>query len=73
MPGIRVEELALEEGDLILLCSDGLTNMVSDEEILQIARASEHDLGAACRELVSVANAAGGRDNISAVIVRYAT
>jgi serine/threonine protein phosphatase PrpC len=67
-----VEELALQEGDLILLCSDGLTNMVSDEEILQIARASEHDLGAACRELVSVANAAGGRDNISAAIARYA-
>jgi serine/threonine protein phosphatase PrpC len=46
--------------------------MISDEEILRIALASEHDLGAACRELVSVANAAGGRDNISAVIVRYA-
>jgi protein phosphatase len=68
-----VTNLALQHGDLILLCSDGLTNMLSDEEILKIAITHGDNLETACRELVSGANLAGGRDNISVILVRYMT
>jgi len=60
---------ALEPGDIVLLCSDGLVNHVSDEEIAQIAL-GETDLDRAVMRLVSLANERGGRDNISVVMVR---
>lgn len=60
---------ALEAGDIVLLCSDGLVNHVSDEEIAQIAL-GETDLDRAAARLVSLANERGGRDNISVVMVR---
>jgi protein phosphatase len=61
----------LNDRDIVLLCSDGLTNMLSDSEILEIVSTHAADLERACRELVAAANAQGGRDNISAVLVRY--
>jgi PPM family protein phosphatase len=57
-----------QEGDYILLCSDGLTEMLSDSEILKIvdtAHSPEH----ACQQLVDRANSEGGRDNITTVLV----
>ncbi len=57
-------------GDTLLLCSDGLSNMMSDEAILDVVMAND-DLGEACRQLVAGANAGGGRDNVSALLVRY--
>lgn len=53
-----------EKYDSILLCSDGLTNMVSDQEILQIAT-SENDLQKLVDRLIAKANNRGGNDNIS--------
>jgi len=61
----------LEVGDIVLLCSDGLTNMLTDPSILEVVRAHEGDLGEACRQLVATANDNGGRDNVSVVLVRY--
>lgn len=61
----------LSERDTILLCSDGLTNMLSDPQMLAIISTHAADLERACHELVDAANAEGGRDNISAVLVRY--
>jgi serine/threonine protein phosphatase PrpC len=61
----------LAPGDVVLLCSDGLTNMLSDDAILAVVRAHPAELGAACRQLVSAANEQGGRDNISVLLVRY--
>ncbi|MCA9595383.1 MAG: Stp1/IreP family PP2C-type Ser/Thr phosphatase [Myxococcales bacterium] len=58
-----------EEGDLYVLCSDGLSGMIGDEEILEISRATD-DLHEACRLLVALANEHGGEDNITAVVVR---
>ena len=55
------------KGDMLLLCSDGLTNFVSDEEIKGIL--DEHADNAA-KKLVGAANAAGGGDNITAVVIR---
>jgi serine/threonine protein phosphatase PrpC len=68
-PEVDVDSLsvAAEAGDLILLCSDGLTTMVADEEILDlVARAKSLD--AAVKSLVKAANRAGGEDNVTAVL-----
>jgi protein phosphatase len=59
-------------GDLIVLCSDGLTNMLPDDRIRDIVAGHSSDLEATCRELVSEANAQGGRDNISVILVKHA-
>ncbi len=60
--------MKLLPGDLLLLCSDGLTNMVSDPEIREIL-SSEKSLRNKVEELVASANEHGGRDNIAAVLV----
>ena len=56
-------------GDLFLLCSDGLTSMIGEEEIAGVL-ASTQDIEAAGRALVDLANEAGGRDNITVVLFR---
>jgi protein phosphatase len=62
----------LNDGDVVLLCSDGLTNMLADRRILEIVSANGTDLYRACDKLVAAANAEGGRDNISVILFRYA-
>ncbi len=62
--------LDLEEGDRILLCSDGLTNMVSEREIGQTLLSSSTP-GAACESLIEMANQAGGQDNITAMVIQF--
>lgn len=59
----------LQPGDLILLCSDGLSDMISDDEIAAVLQ-STNDLPEAGTALVAAANAAGGRDNIAVILVR---
>jgi protein phosphatase len=59
----------LQEGDTLLLCSDGLWEMVRDEDIRAVVE-NVSDVEAAATTLVGAANAAGGVDNISVVIVR---
>ena len=54
-------------GDTFLMCSDGLTNMVSEEEIIKIIERNEED---ATKMLVQKANDMGGKDNITAIIIR---
>ena len=61
-------ELTPEEEDRFVLCSDGLTGLVADDEIAEIA-ASGRDLDVACERLVELANSRGGDDNITALIV----
>jgi PPM family protein phosphatase len=56
-------------GDVFLLCSDGLTTMLSDDRIAEILGQDE-DLRASVRTLIREANEAGGRDNITAVVFR---
>ena len=56
-----------QKGDVILMCSDGLTNMVSEEEILQIIKDNPTDC---TKPLIQKANDNGGHDNITAVIIR---
>lgn len=59
----------MHDGDVIVICCDGLTGMVSDERIARIVR-STPVLDDACRTLVQAANDAGGIDNITVVLVR---
>lgn len=56
-------------GDVFLLCSDGLSGMLDDDELLALASSTD-DLGLACRQLVNSANEHGGEDNITVVLVR---
>lgn len=63
-------EVNVTEGDMILLCSDGLTNMVEDWEIEQIIRQNGELISKTAKELVKAANRNGGRDNIAVVMVR---
>lgn len=62
-------ETEYSEGDVLLLCSDGLTNMVCDEEIKDIVNSAE-ELKDCAEELVHRANENGGMDNISVVVVK---
>lgn len=66
---IDVFEVPVREDTEILICSDGLTNMVSDHEIGCILREND-DIHEAAMELIRAANGHGGRDNISVVLVR---
>lgn len=63
-------DMKLEKGDRILLCSDGLTNMIDDDEILRVVKKCGSPKEAAQR-LVTEANKSGGRDNISVVLAEY--
>jgi protein phosphatase len=71
-PEVRVEvhQLYLEAGDCLLLCSDGLTEMVPEPEIAAVLR-DEPEPERACRRLVNRANEAGGRDNVTMIVARY--
>jgi protein phosphatase len=66
----EVHDYELEAGDIILLCSDGLTEMVSNEDIGAMMSADEQNIAQAARRLVDNANEAGGRDNCSVILVR---
>lgn len=66
----EIQEVEVEVGDLILLCSDGLTEMVGSYEIAGLLAASSADMHETARRLVDLANEAGGRDNISVVVVK---
>ena len=61
-------EVDLTKGDKLLLCSDGLTNMLRDEEIYQIIQ-NNKELEQAAKALIDAANENGGRDNIAVVLV----
>jgi len=62
-------EVNLEEGDTVLMCSDGLTNMLEDETIERIIRENENPEEAA-ETLVKCANQNGGKDNIAIIIIK---
>jgi len=68
-PDVDVDSFSVEAkaGDLFLICSDGLTSMVGDEEILDVVEPRRDNLDAAAKELVAAANRSGGEDNITVV------
>jgi PPM family protein phosphatase len=70
--GINVEchRLELEPDDTLLLCSDGLTEMVPEDRIAAVLHADQEPR-AACERLVAEANENGGKDNISVIVARF--
>jgi len=65
----EISEIQTEPGDLFLLCSDGLTRELPDGRIETILKQTP-DLDAICKHLIDAANDAGGRDNVTCVVVR---
>jgi PPM family protein phosphatase len=63
-------EIEVKEGDVFLLCSDGLTGMVPEDEILKVVTQSNGDLEKACQKLIEEANERGGLDNVTAILVK---
>lgn len=72
-PGVQVEmhKLNLEPGDVVLLCSDGLTGMVPNARIAAILE-EEKEPQRACQQLVAEANAQGGKDNVTVIVGCFA-
>ena len=66
---VDLEEMNLLDNDILLLCSDGLSNMISDDEIMAVAL-SDDDPVLTCKKLVNIANDNGGKDNITVVVAR---
>jgi protein phosphatase len=68
-PDVDVDSFTLETqtGDVFLLCSDGLTSMVDDDDILGVLEKHHDDLDRATKSLVSAANRGGGEDNITVI------
>jgi protein phosphatase len=71
LPQLRVDvsQFDLKEEDMLLLCSDGLTDMLSDDRLALILQ-EEANPQTACERLLAEALAAGGRDNITAIVAR---
>lgn len=66
----HVCSFTLKKGDRLLLCTDGLTDMVADKEITAILM-TEADAQAACESLVVAANKAGGHDNVTTLVIDW--
>ena len=66
---VDTRSLRGEAGDVLLVCSDGLTTMISEEQVASVLR-SAPNLHAAGEALIAAANEAGGRDNITVLLVR---
>lgn len=65
----EVRDYPLQSGDVVMMCSDGLTEMISYAEIADHMLAARGDVQETARRLVDMANEAGGRDNVSVVVV----
>jgi PPM family protein phosphatase len=66
---LETNEYRADVGDIYMMCSDGLSDMVTEEDIADIMRVQE-DLDTKAKALVDAANASGGRDNISVLLVK---
>ena len=66
---IDVSSFPVHEGDVVLLCSDGLSRMVDDAKMLEIVREADGDMQSASARLVEAANNAGGVDNITVALI----
>jgi serine/threonine protein phosphatase PrpC len=68
---VNIVEQELQDGDLALLCSDGLHSMITNEQILKVLTPLPESLEDASAGLVAAANEAGGKDNVTVVLLRY--
>ncbi len=68
---VDVHRVEPKPGDTYLLCSDGLSGMITDEDIRQTVHEGKDDLERICQSLIAKANANGGTDNITVVLVAF--
>jgi serine/threonine protein phosphatase PrpC len=68
---VDVQSRRMEGGEVLLLCSDGLTTMIADDEIAHILEESGGDVRGAAQALVDAANERGGEDNITVVLLKF--
>ncbi len=71
--GVKVDEprqIHVMDGDVLLLCTDGLWDLVSDKEIVAVVQ-DQRDLNKACRKLIRIAKSRGGHDNITVALARF--
>ncbi len=68
---VDVQARQMKPGDVLLLCSDGLTTMIGDDDIARILGATPFDVGRAANALVDEANERGGEDNITVVLLKF--
>ena len=68
---VDIQSRRMAAGDMLLLCSDGLTTMIPDDGIARILRESDGDVARATTALVSEANERGGEDNITVVLLKF--
>jgi protein phosphatase len=68
---VDMQQHKARPGDILLLCSDGLTTMIADDEIATVVREAEGDVDEAAQALVNSANAKGGEDNITVILIRF--
>jgi protein phosphatase len=68
---VDIQSRRMASGDMLLLCSDGLTTMVQDADIARILGEAQGDVAKAASDLVSEANERGGEDNITVVLLRF--
>jgi protein phosphatase len=68
---VDIQVQKMEPGDVLLLCSDGLTNMLPDPDIAEIIGSAGGDIEKAAKALVAEANARGGEDNITVLLLKF--
>lgn len=66
-----VSRVKVQRGDILLLCSDGLSGKLRAEDMIEIVAGAGGDLSAACQRLIEEANARGGEDNITVLLARF--
>lgn len=67
---VEIHQHQVQAGDLYLLCSDGLSDRISDDDIANIVSDAKGDLQMACTMLINAANESGGQDNVSVILIR---
>jgi serine/threonine protein phosphatase PrpC len=68
---VDVQARRVRKGEVLLLCSDGLTTMITDAEIASILESSGSDMTRAAEALVEAANERGGEDNITVILLGF--
>jgi protein phosphatase len=69
---VEVQEIEVQKGDFFLMCSDGLPDMVEDEDIHLTISTFSNDVRTVGEQLIKLTNDNGGRDNVSVILVRIA-
>jgi serine/threonine protein phosphatase PrpC len=65
---VEIQEVPVQKGDAYMLCSDGLSDMVEDEDIHLTINTFSDNLDTVAKQLIQLANDNGGRDNVSVVM-----